>query len=191
MEFLRAVGRFLLMQIVILSFLMLAPAIMVGASIFAITGHAGTNAGFLAFFYFAAGPFVSGVWTMIVLQVRKAYRVRVSTGAPYKTDLNGHLSAWGWLAYGFFGTLAAEVAFYFAFSAVSKSVTAFFVMAPFVVFLPLIAWLVLGGGLKGIVRRLQYDAALRDYARVFKNPTRPMNSFEVWSSIRDKQAFSN
>ena len=57
MEFLRAVGRFILAQLAILGFLLLAPAILVGVSLFAITGGAGSNSGFLAFFYMAAGPF--------------------------------------------------------------------------------------------------------------------------------------
>jgi hypothetical protein len=187
MEFLRAVGRFILAQFVILGFLLLAPAVLVGVSLYAIAGGFGGEQGYLAFFYFAAGPFVSGAWTMIVLHVRNVHRIRKATGVPYKTDLKGHLSVWGFLFYGFFGTLAAEVAFYFAFSAVSKSVAVFFALAPFVVFSPLIAWLIVGGGLKSAVRRMQYRRALAKIARFSESrkasikKMRGMNSFEEWS----------
>ena len=50
MEFLRAVGRFILTQLAILGFLLLAPAIFVGVSLFVIVGGAGRNPGMLAFF---------------------------------------------------------------------------------------------------------------------------------------------
>jgi len=170
------------MQVAIAGFLLLAPAVLVGASIFAIMGHAGSNAGFLAFFYFAAGPFVSAVWTMLVPRIIKCWSVRRATGESYK---GGHLQTWGLCFFGFFGTLAAEVAFYFAFSAVSTSVAAFFALAPFVVFFPLIAYLVLGGGLKSAVRRYQYRKAQAEYARFSRTgTTKGMNSFEVWSALR-------
>jgi hypothetical protein len=143
MEFLRALGRFILMQLAILGFLIAAPAILVGVSLFAIAGGAGSNPGFLAFFYMAAGPFVSAVWTMIVLHVRNVYRVRKETGESFKHDFRRHLVVWGYMFYGFFGTAAAEIVFNVAFHAVSKSPVAYFAFAPFVVFSPLLllcAW---------------------------------------------------
>jgi hypothetical protein len=139
MEFLRAIGRFILTQLAILGFLLLAPAILVGLSLFAIAGGAGSNPGFLAFFYMAAGPFVSAIWTMIVLQVRNVYRARRETGESYKYDLRRHRAVWGYMLYGFFGTLVAEVAFVLLFHALSKSPVGFFAAAPFVVFAPMIA----------------------------------------------------
>ena len=142
MEFLRAVGRFILTQLAILGFLLAAPAIFVGVSLFVIAGGAGRNPGMLAFFYLAAGPFVSAGWTMIVLQVRNVYRVRRETGEPYRYDVRRHLVVCGYFLYGFFGTLIAEVAFVLLFHAVSKSPLVFFAAAPFVVFAPMIAGLV-------------------------------------------------
>ncbi len=103
MEFLRAVGRFILTQSAILGFLLLAPAIFVGVSLFVIVGGAGKNPGMLAFFYLAAGPFVSAVWTMIVLQVRRVRRVTGGDVRSYKCSVRGHLAAWGYMLYGFFG----------------------------------------------------------------------------------------
>jgi len=141
MEFLRAVGRFILTQLAILGFLLLAPAIFVGVSIFVIAGGAGRNPGMLAFFYLAAGPFVSAVWTMIVLQVRRVRRVTGGGVRSYKCSVRGHLAAWGYMLYGFFGTLIAEVAFVLLFHVV-KSFVVFFALAPFVVFAPMIAGLV-------------------------------------------------
>ena len=142
MEFLRAVGRFILMQLAILGFLLVAPAIFIGVSLYVIAGKAGSNPGMLAFFYMAAGPFVSAVWTMIVLQVRRVRRVTGGDVRSYQCSVRGHLAAWGYMLYGFFGTLVAEVAFVLLFHAVSKSPLVFFAMAPFVVFAPLIAGLV-------------------------------------------------
>jgi hypothetical protein len=139
MEFLRAVGRFILMQLAILGFLLVAPAIFIGVSLYVIAGKAGSNPGMLAFFYMAAGPFVSAVWTMIVLQVRRVRRVTGGDVRSYKCSVRGHLAAWGYMLYGFFGTLVAEVAFVLAFHAVSKSPVVFFAAAPFVVFAPMIA----------------------------------------------------
>jgi hypothetical protein len=139
-EFLRAVARFILAQLAILGFLLLAPAVFVGVSIFVIAGGAGRNSGIFAFFYLAAGPFVSGVWTMIVLQVRNVYRVRKATG-EYKYDLRRHLVVWGYLLYGFFGTLVAEVLFCFLYRG-GANPKVWFAIAPFVVFSPLVAaWL--------------------------------------------------
>jgi hypothetical protein len=120
MEFLRAIGRFILTQLAILGFLLLAPAIFVCISLFAIAGGAGKNPGGLAFLYIAAGPFVSAVWTMVLLQVRRVKRVTCGDVRSYKETFSGHLAAWGYLLYGFFGTLAAEVAFVLAFHVVSK-----------------------------------------------------------------------
>jgi hypothetical protein len=136
MEFLRAVGRFILAQLAILGFLLLAPAILVGVSLFAIAGGAGSNPGFLAFFYMSAGPFVSGVWTMIVLQACNTYRVRKATG-EYKYDLRRHLVVWGYLLYGFFGMLVAEVVFCFLYHG-GANPKVWFAIAPFVVFSPLL-----------------------------------------------------
>jgi hypothetical protein len=142
MEFLRAIGRFILTQLAILSFLISAPAILVSVSLFAIAGGTGSNPGMLAFFYMAAGPFVSGVWTMIVLQFLRVRRVTGDDVRSYKGGVSGTLAAGGYMLYGFFGTLIAEVAFVLLFHALSRSPLVFFAGAPFVVFAPMIAGLV-------------------------------------------------
>lgn len=187
MGILRAIGRFILIELVALCFLIAAPAIFVGVSLYVLMGRAGDNPGSLAFFYMAAGPFVSAVWTMIVLQVRNVSRTRNLTGVPYKYDMRRHLTVWGYFAYGFFGTLVAEIAFWLLYHG-GADPKVWFAVAPFVVFAPLVAFFTLGGGLKSAVRRMQYRKAQAQYAKSFPNPTRPMNSFEVWSSIRDRQA---
>jgi hypothetical protein len=144
MEFLRAVGRFILMQLAILGFLLLAPAILVGVSLFAITGGAGSNPGFLAFFYMAAGPFVSAVWTAFFMSLRRVLRTTTpGNRTAASCGMRAQIAGCGWALFGFLGTIAAEVSFNLAFHAVSKSPTVYFAVAPFAVFAPLLllcAW---------------------------------------------------
>ena len=145
MEFLRASGRFILTQLAILGFLLLAPAILVGVSLFAIAGGAGSNPGFLAFFYMAAGPFVSAVWTAFFMSLRRVLRMTTFGNRTAYDSFSFRTQAisCGWALYGFFGTLVAEVAFNLSFHAVSKSPTVYFTVAPFAVFAPLLllcAW---------------------------------------------------
>ena len=141
MEFLRTLGRFILAQIAIIAFLMFSPALMLVVP-FVLIAHGDRNLGGLAFFYMAAGPFVSAVWTMMVLHVRNVCRVRKATGESFKYNTRRHLAVWGYLLYGFFGTFVAEVAFVLLFHAVSKNPLVFFAAAPFVVFAPMITGLV-------------------------------------------------
>jgi len=139
MEFLRAIGRFILAQLAILGFLLLAPAILVGVSLFAIAGGAGSNPGFLAFFYMAAGPFVSAVWTAFFMSLRRVLRTTTpGNRTAASCGMRVQIAGCGWALFGFLGTIAAEVAFVLAFRAVSKSFVAFFALAPFVVFAPLL-----------------------------------------------------
>jgi hypothetical protein len=143
MELLRAIGRFILTQLAIAGFLLLGPAILVGVSLFVIAGGAGGNPGFLAFFYMAAGPFVSAVWTPFFMSLRRVLRMTTfGNRTAYRCGVRGHLASCGWMLYGFFGTLVAEVAFVLLFHALSRSPLVFFVVAPFVVFSPLVAGLV-------------------------------------------------
>ena len=137
MEFLRAIGRFIMTQLAILGFLLLAPAILVGVSLFAIAGGAGSNPGFLAFFYMAAGPFVSAVWTAFFMSLR---RVTTTFGNRTAASCGMHvqIAGCGWALFGFLGTLVAEVAFVILFRCVSRSPAVFFAVAPFVVFAPLL-----------------------------------------------------
>ena len=97
MEFLRAIGRFILTQFAILGFLLLAPAILVSVSLFTIAGGAGSNPGFLAFFYMAAGPFVSAVWTAFFMSLRRVLRTttfgnRTAASCGMRVQIAG--SAW-------------------------------------------------------------------------------------------------
>jgi hypothetical protein len=143
MEILRAVGRFIVTQLAILGFLLLAPVIFVGVSLFVVAGGAGENPGGLAFLYMAAGPFVSAAWTCVVCQVRRVMReTTFGDRLSYTWTLGGQLAGFGWMLYGFFGTLVAEVVFVFLFHGVSRSPVAFFAVAPFVVFSPLLlSWM--------------------------------------------------
>jgi hypothetical protein len=139
MEFLRAIGRFILAQLAILGFLLLAPAILVGVSLFAIAGGAGSNPGFLAFFYMAAGPFVSAVWTALFMSLRRVLRTTTpGNRTAASCGIRVQIAGCGWALFGFLGTLVAEVAFNFAFHAVSKSPAVYFAVAPFAVFSPLL-----------------------------------------------------
>ena len=144
MEFLRAIGRFILTQLAILGFLLLAPAILVGVSLFAIAGGAGRNPGFLAFFYMAAGPFVSAVWTAFFMSLRRVLRTTTfGNRTAASCGMRVQIASCGWALVGFLGTIAAEVSFNLAFHAVSKSPTVYFAVAPFAVFAPLLllcAW---------------------------------------------------
>src|SRR5208283_396591 len=110
MEFLRAVGRFILAQLAILGFLLLAPAILVGVSLFAIAGGAGSNPGFLAFFYMAAGPFVSAVWTAFFMSLRRVLRTTTfSNRTAASCGMRVQIASCGWALVGFLGSIAAEV----------------------------------------------------------------------------------
>ena len=110
MEFLRAVGRFILAQLAILGFLLLAPAILVGVSLFAIAGGAGSNPGFLAFFYMAAGPFVSAVWTAFFMSLRRVLRTTTfGNRTAASCGMRVQIASCGWALVGFLGTIAAEV----------------------------------------------------------------------------------
>jgi len=189
MEILRAIARFILIEIVALCFLAAAPAIFVGVSLFVLMGKFGGNPGYLAFFYLAAGPLVSAVWTMIVLQVRNVSRTRNATGVSYKYNVRRHLTVWGYFAYGFFGTLVAEVAFWLLYHS-GADPKVWFAVAPFVVFAPLVLFFTVGGGLKSAVRRYQYRKAQADYSRYSDTgTTKGMNSFEVWSAMREQDAY--
>jgi hypothetical protein len=134
MEILRAIGRFIVMFAAIFAALMLAPAILMGVSLWVISGN-DANAGFVAFFYMAAGPFVSAVWTMLLPRIIKCWKVRRATGEAYK---GGQAKTWGLFFFGFFGTLAAEAAFVTLTLGNKLGPKTWFVIAPFVVFLPLI-----------------------------------------------------
>ena len=140
MEFLKAVGRFILAQLEILGFLLLAPAILVGVSLFAIAGCAGSNPGFLAFFYMAAGPFVSAVWTAFFMSLRRVLRTTTfgNRGAYRPFTMRVQLISCGWTLFGFLGTVVAEVAFVLLFHGVSRNPVVFLAVAPFVVFSPLL-----------------------------------------------------
>jgi len=68
----------------------------------------------LVFAYMVLGPFVSAFWTMIVCMVRR-YRRVTSDGRPYQRSLGGVAAAFGFMLFGFLGSLAAELLFCFLF----------------------------------------------------------------------------
>jgi hypothetical protein len=142
MELLRKLSQIILTQIGILSFLIVAPALYLVIPFVLIAGNATqSDLGGVALVYMAAGPFVSAFWTTIVCMVRRVRRM-TSDGRPYERTWGGTFAAFGWMLFGFFGSIVAEVIFFFLFHGVSKSPLAFFAIAPFATFAPLImVWL--------------------------------------------------
>ena len=138
MEFLRTLGRFILAQIAIIAFLMFAPALMLAVP-FALIAHGCRDLALLALLEMAAGPFVSGVWLAFFMSVRRVLRTTTfGNRTAASCGIRVQIASCGWALVGFFGTLVAEVAFNFAFRALSKSPTVYFALAPFVVFSPLL-----------------------------------------------------
>lgn len=137
MEFLRMLARFVFRVLAIAALLAVAPAIFLAISVL-VALHPRGDYGMLAFFYCAAGPFVSAVWTPFVCGIRHVYRSTGGDVRSYKNDGRRVEAGLGWMLYGFFGTLVAEVAFVLLFHCVSRSPVVFFAAAPFVVFAPLV-----------------------------------------------------
>ena len=140
MEFLRAVARFVICQIAILCFVIAAPALMLVVPFVLIAHGHGSDLGMLAFFYMAAGPFVSAVWTAFFMSLRRVLRTTTFGNRTAYDSFSFRTQAisCGWMLYGFFGTLVAEVAFVILFHGVGRSPAVFFAVAPFVVFAPLL-----------------------------------------------------
>ncbi len=132
-EVLRAIARFVVIEIAAICFLIAAPALMLVVPFVLIAHGHGNDLGILAFFYMAAGPFVSAVWTAFLMNLR-----RVRRGGYKPFTWRAQVVSGGWMLIGFFGTVAAEVAFNLAFHAVSKSPVVYFALAPFAVFAPLV-----------------------------------------------------
>jgi hypothetical protein len=144
MELLKKLGQFILMQIAILGFLIAAPALFLAVPFVMIANGADSDTmrGVAIIFLFA-GPLVSAFWTMIVCMVRRVKRMTNGNPHAYKCSVQGSFAAFGWMLYGFFGTLVAEVAFVLLAQVVNLTPVVWFAAAPFVVFSPLLllwAW---------------------------------------------------
>jgi hypothetical protein len=144
MGLLRKLGQIILARIAILAFLIFAPVLYLVIPFIPLAGNANrSDLDGVAFFYMAAGPFVSAFWTMIICMLRR-YRRVTSYGRPYERSLGGLFAAFGWMLFGFFGSLVAEVIFYVLFHGVSKNLFVFFALAPLATFAPLLLVWALG-----------------------------------------------
>jgi len=114
MEFLKKLVRFVLMQIAALGFMLVAPLLYLIPFVLVVLTPNNGIFPMLAAAYMVTGPFVSAFWTMIVCMMRRVRRVR-NGGGTYTPSVQGMFAATGWMLYGFFGTLAAELLFCFLF----------------------------------------------------------------------------
>ena len=137
-HFLTAPLRFIWRSILWTIFLLIAPVLYLTVPfiLIVLTPNNGVFP-MLAFAYMALGPFVSAFWTMIVCMIRR-HRRMTADGSPYERSLGGVVAAFGFMFFGFFGSLAAEVGFVLLFHGVSKGPLVFFSFAPFAVFAPLL-----------------------------------------------------
>ena len=113
-HFLTAPLRFLWHSLLWLIFLLLAPLLYWTIPFAFVAVDPNSDFGTLAFAYMALGPFVSAFWTMIICMLRR-YRRMTSDGRPYERSLGGVAAAFGFMLFGFFGSLAAELLFCFLF----------------------------------------------------------------------------
>ena len=109
-HFLTAPLRFIWRSLLWLIFLLLAPLLYWTIPFAFIAIDPNSDFRMLVFAYMALGPFVAAFWTMIVCMVRR-YRRMTADGSPYEPSLSGVAAAFGFMLFGFFGSLAAEVAF--------------------------------------------------------------------------------
>ena len=114
MHFLTAPLRFIWRSILIFLLLFFAPLLYWTIPFACIAVDPNSDFRMLVFAYMALGPFVSAFWTMIVCMVRR-YRRMTSDGRPYQRSLGGVAAAFGFMLFGFFGSLAAELLFCFLF----------------------------------------------------------------------------
>jgi hypothetical protein len=113
-HFLTAPLRFVWRSILIFVFLFFAPLLYWTIPLAFIAIDPNSDFRMLAFAYMGLGPFVSAFWTMIACMVRR-YRRMTSDGRPYQRSLGGVAAAFGFMLFGFFGALAAELLFCFLF----------------------------------------------------------------------------
>jgi hypothetical protein len=113
-HFLTTPLRFLWRSLLWFVFLLIAPLLYWTVPFAFIAVHPNSDFRMLVFAYMALGPFVSAFWTMIVCMVRR-YRRMTSDGRPYQRSLGGVAAAFGFMLFGFFVSLAAELLFCFRF----------------------------------------------------------------------------
>ena len=113
-HFLTAPLRFLWRSILTFLFLLLAPLLYWTIPFAFIAIDPQSDFRMLAFAYMALGPFVSAFRTMIICMLRR-YRRMTADGRPYERSMGGVVAAFGFMLYGFFVSLAAELLFGFRF----------------------------------------------------------------------------
>jgi hypothetical protein len=138
---LRKVGEVILMNIAVLGFLLLAPVIYLTVPFILIALEpSGKNNG-LAFIYMLLGPFAASAW-MVITRMVSRYRRLTADGAPYQRSLKGVGIACIWMVVGFFGSAGAEFFFLLVWrvprSTDAGDWLAWFAVAPFVTFCPVI-----------------------------------------------------
>src|ERR1035437_7469085 len=147
MEFLKNLGQFILFQIATVGFMLIAPLLYLIPLFFVVLSPPNNDVfPILAVAMTVTGPFVSAFWTMIVCMMRRVHRIRIS-GGDYTPSLEGVFAATGWMLYGFFGTVVAEVLFLCVFHLPrignTSGLAIWFAVMPFVIFAPLLlvwAW---------------------------------------------------
>ncbi len=113
-HFLTAPLRFIWHSLLWFVFLLFAPLLYWTIPFACIAVDPNSDFRMLVFAYMALGPFVSAFWTMIVCMLSR-YRRMTSDGRPYERSLGGVAAAFGFMLFGFFGSLAAELLFCFLF----------------------------------------------------------------------------
>ena len=111
-HFLTTPFRFIWRSILIFLFLLFAPLLYWTIPFIFVAVDPNSDFRMLAFAYMALGPFVAAFWTMIVCMMRR-YRRMTSDGRPYERSLGGVAAAVGFMLFGFFVSLAAELLFCF------------------------------------------------------------------------------
>jgi hypothetical protein len=145
MELLNKLVRFVLQWLAAMGFMLIAPLLYFIPLVFVLLSPPNNDVfPMLAVFQLVTGPFVSAFWTIIVLAIRKTRKLgRVATLGE------GTLFGMGYMLYGFFGTIVAEVIFVVVLSDLirmhsSLGWTLWFTAAPFAIFAPLIIFLIVG-----------------------------------------------
>jgi hypothetical protein len=136
---LRKIGEVVLMNVAILGFLLFAPAIYLIVPFILIAAEPNGKNNLLATIYILLGPFAASAWTIITRMVSR-YRRITADGTPYERSLKGVCIACAWMVIGFVVSATAEFIFLLVWR-VPRSTgdwLAWFAIAPFVTFSPVI-----------------------------------------------------
>lgn len=139
MGLLRKVGEVILINIALLGFLLLAPAIYLIFPFVLIATEPNGKHDLLATVYILLGPFVASAW-MVITRMVSRYRRITADGTPYERSLKGVGIACVWMVIGFVVSAIAEFIFLLVWRVPRSNGDwlAWFAVAPFVVFSPVI-----------------------------------------------------